>query len=226
MNVPTEHWSVLLTGMLTFRLPATLANQWEQKRTQNQDPTFDQFMESLKQKIRGQNRGQLSWQASRKRVAEPPATNREAKQERRAPPAPNDPIRASGSRAAANKSSNEPRSNRPAAQRATRSQLACWQCGEAHLLYDCDQFVKANLNQRKTIMLALGVCLGCGRRHLGECNGPDCEKCPDQKHPRVLCPSVRPAPRESPNSAGGNRNAAPPANRNNNRRSGGNRKSN
>lgn len=74
MNVPTDQWGEVLSGLITWKMPGQLAEQWDQKRLPNQEPTFNDLMIFLRQRIRGQSRGAQNWARTNKRANPAKAT--------------------------------------------------------------------------------------------------------------------------------------------------------
>lgn len=68
MNVPTDQWGELLTGLITWKMPGQLAEHWEQKRVPNQEPTFQELIIFPRHRIRRQSRGPLNWSRNHKRT--------------------------------------------------------------------------------------------------------------------------------------------------------------
>lgn len=205
MNVPTDQWGELLTGIITWKMPGQMADQWEQKRLPNQEPKFEDLMTFLRQRIRGQARSASNGARTNKR-ANPakPAEKDGASEPKKSAPRPSVTPSKAGLPNNRDSRGGSLAADAPRRQFATRGKVTCWKCEGEHYLFDCDQYKTLPLDGRHVLLKELGVCHECGRRHIGDCNQAveDCKRCGDGVHIQSLCPQ-NPFKKNAPATPGG-----------------------
>lgn len=83
----------------------------------------------------------------------------------------------------------DPRPAGRGGNRPNNGPLRCWICGDTHSMYACHTLLSKGIKERMALMQEKGVCLECGRPHVGNCRWPrQCELCANEKHTELVCP--------------------------------------
>lgn len=176
MGEQTEHWDIMVMNVLLGRLPPNTIDSWEQRRSTDQQPTLDKFLEFLE----GKARGKIS----------AGGTNRERERDRER--RPNRYEQANGSA----RTFNEPKRNwpKPAEAQTSSGKPACKQCNADHALFRCPVLLSKTLEQRKKFVADNKLCENCLRMHAGNCFYSGCPRCNYDKHNSILCSKAAPGP--------------------------------
>lgn len=153
-------------------LSPSLRNQWENSRTSNALPTWEEMMAFLDRQTTN-----LLSKAAQPFHPDPPS--------KVTPPG---------------HLKQEEQINRPN-HKESRGTSRCYYCRESHRLLFCKRFGESSLNTKIEFLQSQSRCPACFSQNHGEeqCPRSECPVCPGRKHYRLLCPKNKmTAPRLTP----------------------------
>ncbi|XP_065075026.1 uncharacterized protein LOC135698824 [Ochlerotatus camptorhynchus] len=163
LNEPVEYWDTPLVNILSYKLdPATL-RAWEEKTSQQDDVKYNDLLEFLYQRVRI-----LKSVASDLLQRSQPV---QAKVVGNFPP----PKKYIQPKVAANAAASDSRPNLP----------SCFACSERHFLFQCQDFDKLRVSQRRELVSQRKLCWNCFRtgHQARNCSSKfSCRTCRERYH--------------------------------------------
>lgn len=210
-----QHWDAILIMMVKAALPLRTLQAWERERKANEAQTFAAFKAWLDTRARiNMLAEQTIWREKQYREPAQAAPNqqhagngrnenrqrpyynrRHDEHSQRAPLAQQQngqvvpgPSNAGNDRPARPGNTSNPFQRQPQSDRYKG--YACYGCDQVgHSAFQCRTLANKTIDEIRSILVAKGICITCGRKHDGACPNPfQCNRCDNEQHITLLCP--------------------------------------
>lgn len=168
LNVPVQHWDLMLVYMLLRRLDEQNAEAWEMQREVARLPTLQEMLTFLERRARvlahSEPESTLSRQSS------------------------TSSLRSKG------KTTSKPVVKPSSSGVQSKPELRCYHCGEEHPVFKCKKFMALSIASRKELVERWKLCSNClsAKHSVERCQAGACRRCGNkEKHNSILCSRLR-----------------------------------